>query len=99
MLDDQVNVTTSDYQDHTTSGRMTNRTDEDAPEFGVGPSKLVEEDQAQDSVLLKRNNNMLVVAGDPGKKDDPSMVTLTPMTPLVASSTVVNLLLATGPFA
>ena len=33
------------------------------------------------------------------QKDDPNKVTLKPMTPLSASSTVVNLLLATGPFS
>lgn len=43
---------------------------------------------------------MLVVpATNPDKKDDPNIVVLTPMSPLAASSTVVNLLLATGPFA
>ena len=34
-----------------------------------------------------------------GKDDDKGMVTLAPMSQLQASSTIVNLLLATGPFA
>ena len=48
---------------------------------------------------MQERNNMLKAQGqvsDEAKKD---MVKLTPMTPLTASSTVVNLLLATGPFS
>ena len=75
----------------------------DVPEFGVGPSKLVsEQDDTGEGALLSQNRQIAVAvparSQQPGK-DDKNMVVLQPMSPLVASATVVNLLLATGPFS
>ena len=48
---------------------------------------------------MAERSNMLSNNKVAGANNDKGMVTLQPMSPMAASSTVVNLLLATGPFA
>ncbi len=49
--------------------------------------------------FMAQRSNMLSNNKVAGAANDNSMVVLQPMSPMAASSTVVNLLLATGPFA
>jgi len=48
---------------------------------------------------MAERSNMLSNNKVAGAANDKGMVVLQPMSPMAASSTVVNLLLATGPFA
>ena len=63
-----------------------------APEFG---GKLVEPQAYEDQNLLEDTGQFI---NNNAKKDEPPKSSLQPMSPLAASSVVVNLLLATGPF-
>lgn len=79
----------------------------DVPEFGEG--KLVSEadnlmvapgTDPDAQKFMDQRSNMLDNIKDGGKEDeDKDKVLLIPMSPLAASATVSNLLLATGPFA
>jgi len=77
------------------------------PDFGVTTNLVEEADNSQDNEPFIDGNNEPFIDGNnhidynvPGrKKIDKNMVQLKPMSPFVASATVVNLLLATGPFS
>lgn len=73
----------------------------EAPEFGEG--KLVSEADAlvrqSDPDAVKFIQERKDMMNQKDEKDEGNKVHLTPISPLAASSTVVNLLLATGPFS
>ena len=79
---------------------------EQGPDFGTHPDKLVHEAEAAepgsdpDAVqFINDRSTMLSNQVKKANEDDKNKVQLKPMGPLAASSTVVNLLLATGPFS
>ncbi len=56
-------------------------------------------DDSDTQQFMAERSNMLSNNKVAGAANDKGMVVLQPMSPMAASSTVVNLLLATGPFA
>ena len=95
-MDEPVNVTEDP------SEMSHSHTDAD---HATSASPFVEEadqnphDESAEQFMEKRGTMLAQVREEGVKKDDKNMVTLQPMSPLAASATVVNLLLATGPFA
>ena len=82
-MSDPLNVTDNSYADGTA-----------APDFG---GKFVEPQEYEDQDLLDNQaNTEQFIAG--ARKQEPPKSQLLPMSPIAASSVVINLLLATGPF-
>jgi len=75
------------------SNNNSNVASPNASRIGTGTA----DSHGDDERLLKRDAQFST--GKVGETDDKNKVTLNPMTQLAASSTVVNLLLATGPFS
>jgi hypothetical protein len=56
------------------------------------------EDSRSEEMILPKENNRLFDTSDIAKDRNSGKIKLLPMSPLAASATVINLILATGPF-
>jgi hypothetical protein len=106
--DDYKLNTTNPVSEHNSPSMTTRKQQEssDAPEFGEG--KLVTEadnlvgqsDTDPDALkFISDRGDMLQKINESDQSKDENKVVLNPISPLAASSTIVNLLLATGPFS